>query len=129
MDLTDPQIELISYTRRKPDQDIRLLNWKDIPLCSVVDTQVIFFAPGTVGGNHRHPRTEWYIAFGDLVLYWLDKDGRRHQRKLNTRNELLLVMIPPFLPHAVKNVSKDQFALLLEMADAEQLNVERIKVR
>lgn len=118
----------ISYTRVKVDQDIRLLNWKDIPVSDIKDQQVIRFAPGMVGGNHKHPRTEWYLAFGDLVLYWLNDTGEVQNMHLNPEGKLLLVTIPPFLPHAVLNVSQDQFGILLELADAKQENVERVWV-
>lgn len=119
----------IGYTRIKPDQDIRLLNWESIPVAAQAqDEQIILFAPGTVGGNHKHPRTEWYIAFGDLVLYWLNEAGELNHRHLNPQGSLNLVKIPSFMPHAVVNVSHDHHAVLLELADAKQENVERVMV-
>jgi hypothetical protein len=124
-----PIVTPISYSYIKSDQDIRVLNWKELPVLEAVkDTQIIYFSASTVGGNHRHPRTEWYICFGDLILYWLDETGKRHQKCLNPKGRLLLVKIPPFLAHAVRNRSATNSALLLELADAPQNHVERIKV-
>ncbi len=125
----EPNFTSIQYSYIKPDQDIRVLNWKEFPfLESVKDTQAIYFSASTVGGNHRHPRTEWYLGFGDLIIYWLDTTGKRHQRHLNPQGRLLLVKIPPYLPHAVRNRSVTNSALLIELADAPQHDVERIKV-
>ncbi|KKS94597.1 MAG: hypothetical protein UV68_C0007G0014 [Candidatus Collierbacteria bacterium GW2011_GWC2_43_12] len=124
-----PLITEIQYTSIKPGQDIRILNWKEFSFLErVKDTQVINFAPQTIGGNHRHPRTEWYIAFGELILYWLDKSGKRHRRHLNPKGKLLLVEIPPYLPHAVRNLSADFPGFLLELADAPQTGVEKLNI-
>ncbi|KKT71851.1 MAG: D-alanyl-D-alanine carboxypeptidase, partial [Candidatus Collierbacteria bacterium GW2011_GWB1_44_6] len=58
----------------------------------------------------------------------LDDDGKRHQKHLNTRGKLLLVEIPPYLPHAVRNLSADFPGFLLELADAPQTGVEKLNI-
>ena len=73
-----------------------------------------------ISANHLHPRTEAFIGIGnDLEFFWLDANGNRQSRAMNPDNQLLLVLVPPNVPHAIKNNS-DTPAILLEYADKKQ---------
>ena len=128
--MSSPEIITLKYSYKKPDTDIWVLNVDDIPVdkALVKDQQIVHFAPGAIGGNHKHPRTEWFVAVGDLVFYWLDDDGKRHEEHMHPNGEIRLITVPPYLPHAVVNRSKDQVAVLFELADGKQENVEEVKV-
>lgn len=95
---------------------------------SIKDQQIIHLAPEAVGGNHKHPRTEWFVVSGDLVLVWMDEAGTRYEQHMNSDGQLLLTEVPPFLRHAVVNRSKTQFGILYEMADGKMHDVEAVKV-
>ena len=114
-----PTITPLSYTYIKQLQDIRVLNYDDIPISkeNVKDQQVIYLGPKSTGGNHTHPRTEWFIAFGDLIFIWLDENGTKHEEPMNPSGQLLLFTVPPYLPHAVINKSKNSFGVLHELSD------------
>lgn len=128
--MTKPRITPLPYTYTKPEGDVSVLNLADIPVdeSQVQDRSLVHLGPQAVGGNHQHPRTEWFVGFGDLVLYWLDEDGVRHEEPMNPGGELKLVEVPPYLSHAVKNVSQTMPAILFEYADAKQHSVESVEV-
>lgn len=123
-----PKITKIRFTYKREDSDIWVLNKKDIPVDEekIKDEQIVYIAPGNSGGNHKHPRTEWFIAIGELTFYWLDQNETQHSEKMNPNGQLMLFEIPPFLPHAVKNESQDKIGIIFELADAVQENVEKI---
>ena len=125
-----PKITNLNYTYKKPDTDVWVLNFDDIPvpLAHVKDRQIVHLAPGSVGGNHTHPRTEWFIGVGDLELIWLDEHGAKHTQHMHPEGQILLIEVPPFLPHAVKNISRTQQAILLEFADEKMRDVKRVVV-
>lgn len=95
-------------TYKKTDSDIWILNIDDVPVDVnlINDQQIVYLGPKAVGGNHAHPRTEWFIGIGDLKL----------------------ITVPPFLPHAVVNQSPSSMAILYEFADMKQKDVESITV-
>ena len=124
------KIEPLHYSYIKPDGGIWVLNYDDIPVNKefVQDEQLVHFAPGSVGGNHRHPRREWFIGIGDLVFIWLDNEGKVHQEEMNPGGQIMLISVPPHLPHAVANLSEDRFGILYEMADGKMKDGKAVKV-
>lgn len=128
--MNSPTFTPLPYTYKKTDSDVWVLNLDDLPIDkeSIKDQQIIHLAPEAVGGNHKHPRTEWFVAMGDLVLVWLDEHGVRQEKHMNPDGKLIITMVPPFLPHAVVNRSKTQFGILYEMADGKMRDVEVVKV-
>lgn len=125
-----PKITKLKFTYKREDSDIWVLNKKDIPVDDekIKDEQIVHIAPGNSGGNHKHPRIEWFIGIGELEFYWLDAKGEEHKTHMNPNGELLLLEIPPYLPHAVKNVSKDKIGIIFELADRVQEGVEKIQL-
>jgi uncharacterized RmlC-like cupin family protein len=128
--MTTPHITNLNYTYKKPDTDVWVLNTDDIPVdeALIKDKQLVHLAPGSVGGNHRHPRTEWFIGIGELVLVWLDEHGEKHEEHMHPAGQIKLIMMPPFLAHAVVNKSQDSFGILYELADGKMVDVERVEV-
>jgi hypothetical protein len=52
-----PIITTISYTYKKQESPVFVLNTDDIPVSKEIvrDMQIIQFGPGSIGGNHFHP--------------------------------------------------------------------------
>jgi hypothetical protein len=94
----------------------------------IKDQQLVHLAPQSVGGNHKHPRTEWFIGIGDLVFVWLDENGEKHEEHMHPDGQIRLIKVPPFLAHAVVNKSNDKVGILFEMADGKMIDVERVEV-
>ena len=95
---------------------------------NLVEQSLVSIPPQEVGGNHKHPRQEAFIATSkNLVLYWLDKKGK-HEETMLINDNLTIFIMPPYLPHAVFNKSTTSNALLYEFADDKQHNVETIKI-
>lgn len=65
---------------------------------------------------------------GELVLYWVDNTGKRQEKFMTDSEKVLLIKIPPLVPHAVKNISEFKFGVLFEYADAKQYDVEPYRV-
>jgi hypothetical protein len=126
-----PQFTKLEFTYKKADADVAVFNMDDLPLNqeTIKDIQLIHLGPQSIGGNHTHPRTEWFIALGDLVLHWLDENGLQHSEHMNPEGKLLLIKVPPQLPHAVENISASESAVLYEMADAKMSGVEKVTVK
>ena len=90
---------------------------------------VAYLTPGKVGGNHRHPRTEVFLGIGEgLEFVWIDKEGKKQSKKMNTGGKLMLVMVSPFVPRAVANHCEKESAVLLEFADAALESEEKVEV-
>lgn len=125
-----PIIAKLNYTYKKPDTDVWVLNTDDIPVGKekIKDQQIVHLAPLSVGGNHKHPRTEWFIGIGDLLFVWLDESGNKHQEHMHPDGKILLIEVPPFLPHAVANKSETNVGILFEMADGKMVDVEKVEV-
>lgn len=128
--MASPEIKDLEYTYKKPESEVWVLNTDDIPidLSQIEDQQIVHLAPESAGGNHKHPRTEWFVAIGDLVIFWLDEHGEKHQEHMNPNGQLRLVKVPPFLPHAVKNISKERSGILFEFSDAKMKDVVEVKI-
>lgn len=125
-----PKITPLNYTYKKPDTDVWVLNGDDIPVPKekVKDMQIVHLAPGSVGGNHKHTRTEWFIGIGELEFVWLDAQGEVNFEHMHPNGQILLIEVPPFLPHAVRNISEAERGILFEYADGKMENVELVKV-
>lgn len=64
---------------------------------------LISIVPGQIRGQHQHPdKTEWLYTFhGEGQLFWRTRDGQLQQRRL--RGNRTLVVIPPGIPHTLRN--------------------------
>ncbi len=125
-----PKITKLNFTYKRDDGDVWVLNLDDVPIDKnlIKDQQIVYFGPESVGGNHKHPRVEWFIGVGDLSLIWIDENGEKHEESMNPDDQLLLIEIPTFLPHAVKNNSDSKQAFLFEYANAKMEKAETIKI-
>jgi len=63
--------------------------------------------PGTIRGNHVHPNvTEWLLfCGGPILLVWQDPDSDTTRQTL-VDNHHTLVIIPPGVKHAIKNIGE-----------------------
>ncbi|NCN44998.1 MAG: hypothetical protein COU63_00260 [Candidatus Pacebacteria bacterium CG10_big_fil_rev_8_21_14_0_10_36_11] len=125
-----PIITKLNYTYKKPDTDVWVLNTDDIPVGKekIKDQQIVHLAPLSIGGNHKHPRTEWFIGIGDLLFVWLDENGAKYEEHMHPDGQILLIEVPSYLPHAVVNQSEVNVGILFEMADGKMVDVEKIEV-
>lgn len=128
--MNKPTITKINYTYKKPDTDIWVLNTDDIPVDKsfVKDQQIVHLAPQSVGGNHKHPRTEWFVGIGELEFIWIDEKGNKQTEHMNPNGQIMLIEVPPFLPHAVRNSSSDKVGILFELADGKMKDVVVVKI-
>jgi oxalate decarboxylase/phosphoglucose isomerase-like protein (cupin superfamily) len=64
---------------------------------------LISIVPGQLRGQHQHPhKTEWlYVFHGQGQLFWRRQDGSQQQCGLD--NNRTLVVIPPGIPHTLRN--------------------------
>jgi uncharacterized RmlC-like cupin family protein len=124
---------ILPYTQERPEQRISFLDIdhlkKFVPIEKIKAQQIISFLPQGKGGNHKHPRTEYFIGLGKgLQLTWMDESGQKQTEQMNPKNQLILFEVPPFLPHVVINTSETEIAFLLEFADQEINETERVEI-
>jgi len=106
------------------------LNNLSLPVDFLNHHQVMLHIPPMqMGGNHKHPRREIFISLSDDVeLHWVDEDGNIHINKMKEENQFYIFDVHPFVPHAIINLSQKSAAVLLELADDYQHDVEPYKV-
>jgi len=92
------------------------------------ESMLIYLPPNSYGGNHKHPRREAFIGTADLDLLWKDEDGVIHREKMGREGTTLLFIVQPNTPHLVVNTSKTSSALLYELADDLQHDVELVDI-
>ena len=94
----------------------------------IKERSIVYLPPSEFGGNHRHPRQEAFVGFGeDLEFVW-NEDGKTRTTLMNPGGQLQLILVPPNLEHVVFNRSQTQMAVLLEFADGLQREVQVAKV-
>jgi quercetin dioxygenase-like cupin family protein len=73
---------------------------------------LITIAPGQVRGQHQHPqKTEWlYVFVGQGRLFWRSPSGATQEQVLD--DDRTLVVIPPGIPHALRNEGQSPLYLL-----------------
>jgi uncharacterized RmlC-like cupin family protein len=125
-----PIVTELNYTYKKPNTEVWVLNTDDIPIekTRIKDQQVVYLGPQTVAGNHKHQRTEWFIAMGDLEIIWLGDNNTQHTKHMNPRGAILLIEVPPYLPHAVRNNSNTHSGILFEFSNAKMKDILPVQV-
>jgi len=128
--MASPEIVNLNITPREQGSSKWALNFDSVPIDwdNIKDKRIVYLGPGLVGGNHRHPRTEWFIGMGDLVFVWLDEDGVRKETPMFPDGKVKMITVPSFVPHAIINRSDDQFAILLELGSGKLEHVEPMDV-
>lgn len=73
---------------------------------------LVSIAPGAVRGNHVHPgRWEWLYPFhGTGFFLWEPQPGNLKERLVTGYR--LLILIPPGIPHALRNPGPEPLYLL-----------------
>jgi oxalate decarboxylase/phosphoglucose isomerase-like protein (cupin superfamily) len=68
---------------------------------------IVSLEPGSVRGNHVHPRvTEWLLfCGGPFLVVWQDEGSKTIQQQQIADQHTYLI-IPPRVKHAVKNTGK-----------------------
>lgn len=128
--MDSPIVTDLDFTYQKPGAGVSVINLNDLPIdqSRIIDRQIIHFAPEAVGGNHAHPRSEWFVGFGELVLVWLDEKDKKHEIEMCVHDKIRLIEVSPMLRHAVINRSKINFGLLYELANAKMAGVVPARV-
>lgn len=116
-------VEKTPVILEKSPSGIQKLDLKSLPIPTsfIIQQQVLLFMqPLQVGGNHRHSHSEIFLPLSDhLELHWIDHKQDKHIEKMKEGNQLFLFIVPPSVPHAIVNTSKEAPAMLLELVDAK----------
>ena len=128
--MKSPIFTKLNFSYKKSESDVWVLNVDDIPFDStlILDQQIVHLGPRAFGGNHSHPRIEWFVAVGELQISWIDGNLEKHHRMMNPGGDLFLIEVPPHLPHVVVNLSDDKPGVLFEFADAKMSEVKTEEV-
>jgi len=128
--MNQPKILNLNYSYKKHETEVWVLNIDDIPIDKhkIKNQQIVHLAPQSIGGNHKHSRTEWFIGIGDLVIIWLDETGKKHEELMHSNGQIRLIEVPPFTPHAIVNQAKDKIGVVLEFSDSKKNNPKQIKI-
>jgi dTDP-4-dehydrorhamnose 3,5-epimerase-like enzyme len=110
-------ISLPQYFRREP-KGRSFTPFKDPDLTDKIDIDwttfhTVSMEPGTIRGNHFHSQaTEWLLfCGGPVLLAWQDPDSETI-KKFGIKDNETLVIIPPGVKHAVKNVGNQVLYLI-----------------
>lgn len=120
------KIKIVRVDQR--DNGLTKIDWDHLPFppdFSIQKQIAIWIPPLQKGGNHKHPRREFFVSFDEhLELHWIDQTGQKQMQRMKEDNCFYLFDIPPFIPHAIVNTSKILPAILIEFACSEQRDVE-----
>ena len=73
--------------------------------------------PTVIAGNHAHKHVEAFLAMTDgMDLYWQDAKKKIHRMSLYNKNKPFFLILPPYIPHAVKNNAK-QDGIMVKFAN------------
>jgi dTDP-4-dehydrorhamnose 3,5-epimerase-like enzyme len=110
-------ISLPQYLRREP-KGWSFTPFKDPDLTDKIDIDwttfhTVSMEPGTIRGNHFHSQaTEWLLfCGGPVLLAWQDPDSETI-KKIGIKDNETLVIIPPGVKHAIKNVGNQVLYLI-----------------
>lgn len=80
---------------------------------------VVSIEPGQIRGQHHHPgKTEWlFLVHGSGRLFWRGGDGRLRERLFTGMQTM--VVIPPGMPHTLRNDGSGPLYLLAWRAALE----------
>jgi UDP-2-acetamido-2,6-beta-L-arabino-hexul-4-ose reductase len=115
-----PSIQILSFPQyfRSEPRGWSFTPFADLDLTGKVDIDwttfhTVSMEPGTVRGNHFHPQvTEWLLfCGGPILLLWQDTDSNEVKKFLINNNQTL-VIIPPGVKHAVKNMGEHPLYLI-----------------
>lgn len=107
----------------KPGRIVAYRMREDVESDPRYDQQIVI-EPGKGGGNHFHPRTEWFSGNDSLEVVWQDENGKKHNERLGFG---IRIKIEPLTPHAVVNRGQSP-AILTEWANGPLENVTEIAV-
>jgi len=100
---------------------------EDLPFV-VIERNMVYLPPGGIGGNHKHPRIEAFVGFGEtLTLLWTDERGVEQMEMMNKDGRLSLFIIPSYTSHAVLNKGT-RSGFLLEFASDSQHDIEKVEL-
>lgn len=117
----------------KKESGVWVLDFDDISLTKdflLKQRAVVYMPPQKYAGNHKHPRTELFLGIGGgMEFIWLDENNEKHIERMNPDGKILLIQVPPFIPHVTHNNS-DSMGIIIEFADAKQTlqDVERVNI-
>lgn len=98
-----------------------LSQYDDLIDFPIKERSVISMPSQQFGGNHSHPRTEAFIALGaHAELHWIDDSGKKHIELMNPKSKLQVVIVYPGTPHAIRNNSRSETAIIIEYATESQ---------
>ncbi|MCB0745038.1 MAG: hypothetical protein KDC67_14110, partial [Ignavibacteriae bacterium] len=115
------------YVRENVLQVLELDSIKIPDGIEIKDQSIVHMFPGAVGGNHKHPRIEIFIGFGDLAFYYME-DELKSIKFGNDIGFMKMIVVPSMLPHAVRNESDTEQAVLYELANAKQYDSVQVEV-
>jgi len=81
---------------------------------SIYNVHLVSLNPGTVRGNHFHPTQREYIFImgHKAKLVMVDSATGTRSEKILEGKGCLLIIVPPKVAHAVKNISNETIYLL-----------------
>ncbi len=94
---------------------------------TVKQQSLVVIPPGEVAGNHKHPRQELFIGLSKgLEFIWQSEKGVQHLA-MRKGEQLFLIVVPAFIPHAIKNNGTEE-GVLFEFADDIQHDVMPLNI-
>ena len=92
------------------------MNYEDEPF-NCIHTYLVSVNPGKVRANHYHKKKEEWIAItaGKIALFLKDMtSGEIDKIIMDTKSEKHeIIYIPPFVAHAVQNISNKEASLIV----------------
>jgi len=105
---------IIKLATKEDERGFTVKPFEGKELTSIHNIHLVSLNPGTVRGNHFHPTQREYIFImgNKAKLVMVDSANGTRSEKIIDGKGCSLIIVPPKVAHAVKNISNETIYLL-----------------
>ncbi len=108
------QIKEIEFDQDDRGWSINQIADEEIRNNKIGDIHVVSMKPGAIRGNHYHAyKTESILIIGSVCrVVAVDNNTKEREEKTIDNNKKVLLVIPPYVTHAIENIGNEVSYLL-----------------
>lgn len=120
---------IIELTAKEDERGFLVKPFEETQVNTLHNIHIVSLNPGVVRGNHFHPtQTEYIIMLGKkATLVTIDTVTTTRSEKIIEGTKCPLIIIPPKVAHAIKNISTEVIYLFCYLD--KPINLEREVIR
>ena len=122
------QIKEIEFDQDDRGWSIRPITDEEISAGRIKDIHIVSMRPGAIRGNHYHAyKTEHIFVMGSTCrVVVMDNNTKEREEEIIEHNKKALLVIPPYVTHAIENVGNEMSYLLCYSKAEEDLDTNDV---